>query len=268
MQTNTQLFLALSVFCLSSNILIVDALPAKFLVPENTLSITEIKASKSKLNKKIKSTQRVINISHSPIGLGFVSSTFGMRKDPIDGLSRMHKGIDIAAQRGSLVKPIGSGEVIFSGYKSGFGNLIEIRHSKTVVSRYAHLKRFLVDVGEQVKISDTIGLVGNTGRSTGPHLHLEVLLNDRHVDPKVFLANKFYSRSKYYAKVHEEYENEKFANQFEGIVTTKTNVISKESIYVSADGLDVLTNVTQLEYKDYVESLSGMYGLFAPNAYQ
>lgn len=59
-----------------------------------------------------------------------------------------------------------------------------------------------------------------------------------------------------------------FANQFEGIVTTKTNVISKESIYVSADGLDVLTNVTQLEYKDYVESLSGMYGLSAPNAYQ
>lgn len=268
MQTNIKLLLAIFILCLSANILVVNALPAHFLVPESTFSKAEINASKKTLIKEIKSKQRVIDISHSPISLGFISSTFGMRKDPFDGARRMHKGIDIVAKRGSLVKPIGPGEVIFSGYKSGFGRLVEIRHSKTVVSRYAHLKRFLVDVGEKVKVHDTIGLVGNSGRSTGPHLHLEVLLNDQQVDPKVFLANKFYSRSDYYSKISEINEDVKFANQFEGIVSTNNEAIPTDSFYVSADGYDVVTNVTQLKYKDYVESLSGMYGLSAPNTYR
>lgn len=255
---------ALFIIGFSSHYTVANARPVMFLVPENTMSKDEIYKQTIELIKDVKSQGNIIDISHPPIGLGFVSSPFGMRKDPIDGLRRMHKGIDIAAQSGSMVKPLGSGEVIYSGYKSGYGNLVEIKHGNTVVTRYAHLKRFSVNVGQKVDTSDTIGLVGNTGRSTGPHLHLEVLFNDRQVDPKVFLANKFQTRAVYYAKVNEANQKAKVVNVFVDPAIDKDSNINKVSLYDSADGYDVLNNVTQLDYKDYVDTLNGLYGLSAP----
>ncbi len=132
--------------------------------------------------------QQSINISNFPVKGGHISSGFGIRKDPIHGMSRMHKGLDIAAKESTFVYPLGKGKVIFSGYKPGYGNTVEIQHGNTVVTRYAHLEMSLIDVGRDVDQNDIIALVGNTGRSTGPHLHLELAFNGEVVDPEVYLA--------------------------------------------------------------------------------
>lgn len=142
-----------------------------------------------------KKTSETIHISNFPVKGGHLSSRFGMRKDPIHGSRRMHKGIDIAAKTGSSVYPLGKGTVLFAGRKAGYGNLIEIKHGNTIISRYAHLHKILVKKGETVLASDKIGLVGRTGRSTGPHLHLEVALNNKLVDPQIFLLKEYASQS-------------------------------------------------------------------------
>jgi len=131
--------------------------------------------------------QNIIYLDNFPVKNGKLSSRYGMRKDPFSGKRRMHRGIDIKAKRGSDVFPIGTGTVIFSGRKPGFGKIIEIQHGRTIVSRYAHLKKSFVKKGQIVKKTDVIAQVGNTGRSTGPHLHLEVVINDKTVDPKIFM---------------------------------------------------------------------------------
>jgi len=194
--------------------------------------------------------EKIIKISNIPVNQGFLSSRFGMRKDPIHGNHRMHKGIDIAAKYGSEVYPLGKGEVIFSGYKSGYGNTVEIKHGNTVVTRYAHLKRFLVDAGQQVSIGDNIGLIGRSGRSTGPHLHLEVLFNGNQVDPQIFLANHFGSRTNSYqlakAKPVSKAKKKKILNK----------KINTEYPQISA--------VSQISYQDYVDSVDGMFGFSAP----
>jgi len=114
---------------------------------------------------------------------GRISSSFGMRKDPFTGESRFHKGVDIAAPRGTPIYPRGPGEVIFSGTISGYGNIVIIRHPDGVVTRYAHNERNLVEAGDRVDGTRPIGLVGSSGRATGPHLHYEVLVDGSPVDP-------------------------------------------------------------------------------------
>ncbi len=114
---------------------------------------------------------------------GRISSPYGPRSDPFTGKSRFHKGLDIAAPRGTPIYPRGPGEVIFSGALSGYGNIVIIRHPDGVVTRYAHNEKNLVEAGEEVDGTRPIGLVGSTGRATGPHLHYEVLVDGRPVDP-------------------------------------------------------------------------------------
>jgi len=114
---------------------------------------------------------------------GRISSSFGMRNDPFTGESRFHKGVDIAAPRGTPIYPRGPGEVIFSGTLSGYGNIVIIRHPDGVVTRYAHNERNLVEAGEKVDGTRPVGLVGSSGRATGPHLHYEVLVDGSPVDP-------------------------------------------------------------------------------------
>ena len=140
------------------------------------------------LPKLLSLDNKIIHISHFPVRNGYLSSRFGMRKDPFNGKRKMHEGIDIAARLGSTINPVGDGEVIFVGHKSGYGKTIEIRHGKTIVTRYAHLKKILVKKGQKVTKTDIIAKVGNTGRSTGPHLHLEVSINGRRVNPQIFLV--------------------------------------------------------------------------------
>jgi murein DD-endopeptidase MepM/ murein hydrolase activator NlpD len=117
-----------------------------------------------------------------------VSSGFGMRKDPIDSTMKMHKGIDISAEIGTKVYAAGSGKIMrIASSEDGYGNCIVIDHGFGFVSRYAHLSGFKVKEGDEVKKGDLIGLVGNSGRSTGPHLHYEIEKEGEKIDPKKFI---------------------------------------------------------------------------------
>ena len=117
-----------------------------------------------------------------------VGSGFGMRKDPIDSTMKMHKGIDIAAPTGTKVYAAGSGKVIrIASSDDGYGNCIVIEHGFGFVSRYAHLSGFKIKEGDEVKKGDLIGLVGSTGRSTGPHLHYEIEKDGEKIDPKKYI---------------------------------------------------------------------------------
>ncbi len=122
-----------------------------------------------------------------PVPTGYVSSRFGPRRDPINGKHRNHNGVDLAAPTGTEVQTIASGFVSFVGRKGGYGNVIEIQHSHSLKSRYAHLNAFNVSVGDVVRKGIKIGEVGSTGRVTGPHLHLEVWRNQKPVDPLSYL---------------------------------------------------------------------------------
>ncbi len=136
------------------------------------------------------SSPKIVYIDNFPVKTGHITSRYGIRKDPFTGKSRMHRGIDIAAKSGTSIYPIGEGKIIFSGRKAGFGNMVEIEHSRTVVSRYSHLKKSLVKEGQMVKTTDIIAQVGNTGRSTGPHLHLEIAFNGETANPRVYLSRE------------------------------------------------------------------------------
>lgn len=120
--------------------------------------------------------------------IGAISSLFGMRHDPFTGERELHKGIDIAVPQGTEIYPAADGVVIFSGYKKGYGNTVEVRHGNGVVTRYAHCHKNLVKQGDAIKTSDPIGESGSSGRSTGPHLHFEVIKDGLHVDPIRFFA--------------------------------------------------------------------------------
>jgi len=117
-----------------------------------------------------------------------VGSGFGMRKDPIDSTMKMHKGIDIAAPTGTKVYAAGSGKVLkITSSDDGYGNCIVIEHGYGFVTRYAHLSGFKIKEGNEVKKGDLIGLVGSTGRSTGPHLHYEIEKDGERIDPKKYI---------------------------------------------------------------------------------
>ncbi len=122
-----------------------------------------------------------------PVASGYVSSSFGKRRDPINGHQRHHNGIDIAAKEGSKIHTIASGFVTFSGRKSGYGNVIDIHHSDSLKSRYAHLNTIKVKKGEVVRKGDIIATMGQTGRATGSHLHLEVWNKDLPVNPESYI---------------------------------------------------------------------------------
>jgi len=125
-----------------------------------------------------------------PIGKGWISSYYGERPDPFTGKIEMHKGIDFAAKEGSDVFAVANGVVTWSGRRYGYGNLVEINHGHGYVTRYGHNAETLVEVGDSVRRGQAISLMGSTGRSTGPHVHFEVLKNDRQVDPIRFVQSK------------------------------------------------------------------------------
>jgi murein DD-endopeptidase MepM/ murein hydrolase activator NlpD len=119
---------------------------------------------------------------------GVVSSSFGMRHDPINGGKQFHSGIDIAAPAGSEVKASCGGKVIFSGRTAGYGNLVEIDHGGGMATRYAHNAANLVAVGEEVKPGQVIAVVGNTGRASGAHVHFELRRGGKPVDPSFMIG--------------------------------------------------------------------------------
>ncbi len=125
-----------------------------------------------------------------PVAAGFISSYFGEREDPFSGEEAYHKGVDFAGAAGANVMAVAAGVVTWAGNRTGYGNLVEINHGDGYVTRYAHNQRTLVQVGQMVKRGDAIALMGSSGRSTGPHVHFEVLRNGRQVDPLTFIGRK------------------------------------------------------------------------------
>ncbi len=124
-----------------------------------------------------------------PADINSISSGFGYRRDPFNGSAAMHSGLDFRAPHGSPIHAAASGVVSFVGVKSGYGNVVEISHGSGMITRYAHMSRFGTRVGVQVEAGAVIGAIGSTGRSTGPHLHFEVRINDRAVNPRPFLES-------------------------------------------------------------------------------
>jgi murein DD-endopeptidase MepM/ murein hydrolase activator NlpD len=118
-----------------------------------------------------------------PITRGWLSSYYGKRTDPFTGRRAHHSGIDFAGKLGSDVVAVAAGVVTYAGRRSGYGNLVEINHGKGYSTRYGHNKEILVKVGDTVKKGQVISKMGTTGRSTGPHVHFEVLYNGRAVNP-------------------------------------------------------------------------------------
>lgn len=120
---------------------------------------------------------------------GIVTSSFGNRISPFTGQTEFHKGLDIANRKGTLVVAAADGTVTFADEKGCWGNLLTINHGHGMVTHYAHLQRFLKEPGDKVKRGDVIGEIGNTGRTTGPHLHYEVRLNGMPVNPQKYILN-------------------------------------------------------------------------------
>jgi murein DD-endopeptidase MepM/ murein hydrolase activator NlpD len=116
-----------------------------------------------------------------------VTSAFGVRRDPILGVSALHPGIDFRDPVGSSVPATAAGVVTRAGWAGGYGNMVEVDHGSGYATRYAHLSEIDVKVGDKVKLGQTLGRTGSTGRSTGPHLHYEVRHNGKAVNPVVFL---------------------------------------------------------------------------------
>lgn len=119
---------------------------------------------------------------------GVISSTFGMRADPINGGNKFHYGVDIAAPGGAPVKAAAAGKVVFSGRVADYGNLVEVDHGGGWRTRYGHNANNLVERGDTIAVGQPIALVGRSGRATGDHVHFEVRRDGKAVDPALFLG--------------------------------------------------------------------------------
>ena len=134
-----------------------------------------------------KNLQKEVQPSGRPILKGWLSSYYGMRTHPITGRREMHKGIDFAGEMGGKVIAVAKGVVTYAGKRWGFGNVVDIAHGNGYITRYAHNSDILVSVGDTVEKGFQIAEIGSTGRSTGPHVHFEVLKNGRPINPVKFI---------------------------------------------------------------------------------
>ena len=124
----------------------------------------------------------------APIVKGWMSSPFGERVDPISGKKAWHEGMDFAGAKASEVIAVANGVVVFAGYRDGYGQMVEISHGKDLRTRYGHHEEVLVHAGQSVKRGDVIALMGSSGRSTGPHVHFEVVKEGRPVNPARYVS--------------------------------------------------------------------------------
>jgi murein DD-endopeptidase MepM/ murein hydrolase activator NlpD len=149
---------------------------------DNSLYYFNKQGSEGHYDKNGKSVQKAL--MKTPINGARLSSSFGMRKHPIDGFNKMHRGTDFAAPLGTPIMASGNGIIKKAGWCGGGGNCIKIRHNSTYQTVYAHMSKFArgIKYGIRVKQGQTIGYVGSTGKSTGPHLHYEVIVNGKKVN--------------------------------------------------------------------------------------
>ncbi|MDO6427190.1 M23 family metallopeptidase [Thalassotalea sp. 1_MG-2023] len=129
-------------------------------------------------------------LSGRPITKGWLSSYFGTRKDPFTGRPAMHKGVDFAGKEDAEIIATAAGVVSWASRRYGYGNLIEINHGKGLKTRYGHNKEILVKIGDVVSKGQVIARMGSTGRSTGPHVHYEILRNNKQIDPIKYVYRK------------------------------------------------------------------------------
>lgn len=132
-------------------------------------------------------SQQQVNLNNMPVRDGYMTSSFGYRTDPFNGHTAFHGGIDFAGSEGSDVFAVAEGVVVHAGPRAGYGNLVEINHGDGLVTRYAHARAVAVKVGDVVTKDQLVAYMGSTGRSTGTHLHYEVLRNGKQIDPASFI---------------------------------------------------------------------------------
>lgn len=151
------------------------------LLPQTSEAIAELKDNVEEYSKRMAATPKVWPTR------GRITSSFGNRRDPFTQVTNFHRGVDIANSHGTAIYATADGNVIFSGYKGGYGNLIVIDHGYGYETYYAHLSRIEVSEDQQVSRGDIIGRMGRTGRAIGSHLHYEVHVNGTPVDPEDYM---------------------------------------------------------------------------------
>ncbi len=174
---------------MDSEILMSD-LHSEFIQLEHTLKDRAEKLTVMETMLINRTLQEQISPGSKPTLGGYISSLFGRRTDPLTGRMQFHEGIDFAGKSGAPIHAAGAGIITWSGSRYGYGKLVEISHGNGYITRYAHNKRNLVSVGDKVEKGEVIALMGSTGRSTGTHVHFEVIHNGRHVDPIKYLSLK------------------------------------------------------------------------------
>ncbi len=160
----------------------IDQLSLELEAREDQLTVLEDLVLNENLRKEVQPSGR-------PITRGWISSYYGMRTHPISGRREMHKGIDFAGKLGGPVIAVAKGVVTYAGKRYGYGKVIDIAHGNGFTTRYAHNSRLLVSVGDTVEKGFQIAEIGSSGRSTGPHVHFEVLRNGREINPVRFIRS-------------------------------------------------------------------------------
>jgi murein DD-endopeptidase MepM/ murein hydrolase activator NlpD len=167
-------------------------------LPDFTAMLNELEISVADREKKLGVLEEVllhkklkdrVTPSGKAVERGVLSSKFGTRIDPFTGKRATHKGVDIAGKAGSNILALGDGVVTWSGTRDGYGNLVEIDHGDGLATRYGHNTAILVNDGDTVRKGQPVALMGSTGRSTGPHVHIEVLHEGKQVNPASYLEN-------------------------------------------------------------------------------
>ena len=171
---------------------------------EKSLSMDELKSTLKQISDKIEQQSDIFSIidsdlqtarvksqsvpNESPLNETIAVSNFGTRIDPFTGRQSIHEGIDFISPVGTPILAAAAGVVVTAAFHPGYGNMVEIEHNNTTLTRYAHASKLLVKAGDIVRLGQKIALVGSTGRSTGPHLHFEVRVNGLARNPNDFLA--------------------------------------------------------------------------------
>jgi len=144
-----------------------------------------------RLLEKVVSRERLENefyLQGRPVTWGWLSSKYGYRTDPFSGKRSWHAGVDLAGRDGSDIITIAAGVVTYAGERYGYGKMVEVDHGDGLVTRYAHAKSVKVDVGDMVQKGQVVALMGSTGRSTGPHVHFEVLRHGKAENPEKYIG--------------------------------------------------------------------------------
>lgn len=155
------------------------------------LSIAEMDPEDAEIEKQLRAIQATGNQAYIPsmwAHMGKINNEFGFRRSPFGGRTyEFHAGMDIDGERGDQVVAPANGVVTEAGWKGGYGNMVEVDHGNGLKTRYGHLSKIDVEIGDSITRGQIMAFVGSTGRSTGPHLHYELRLNDRPINPRRFL---------------------------------------------------------------------------------